>query len=85
MRARCADGPYAGQTFEFPLPYERIQWNNWEWNSDESNVGRRFPVSEEELPIAPLMWINYGTDRHCYQLAENGHYGGWRLVYRDTF
>lgn len=24
MRARCTDGPYAGQTFEFPQP--RVAW-----------------------------------------------------------
>jgi hypothetical protein len=33
----------------------------------------------------PLVWINHGTDRHCYQLTSNGWYAGWRLVYRDTF
>ena len=26
VRARCADGPYAGQTFEFPLPKIYYTW-----------------------------------------------------------
>lgn len=64
MRARCADGPYVGQTFEFPYPPLRFT---------------------EDGPVAPLMWIVNGGDRHCYSLAENHHYAGFRLVYRDTF
>jgi hypothetical protein len=35
--------------------------------------------------IGPLMWINHGVDKHCYQLVSNGWYRDWRLVYRDTF
>jgi hypothetical protein len=35
--------------------------------------------------VGPLMWINHGTNRHCYQLVSNGWYAGWRLVFRDTF
>jgi hypothetical protein len=35
--------------------------------------------------IGPLTWINYGTDKHCYQLVSNGWNRDWRLVYRDTF
>lgn len=69
MRARCADGPYIGQTFEFPRP---------EWNPAPSS-------SFYSLDIGPLMWIINGADRHCYQLVSNGWYRGWRLVYRDTF
>lgn len=83
MRARCVDGPYAGQTFEFPRP--PIHYTNWDWDPRVCDVDRRYPVPESEFPIGPLMWINHGVDRHCYSLAENGHYGGWRLVYRDTF
>lgn len=64
MRARCADGPFVGQTFEFPHP--RV---HWEWT----------------LPVADLVWINYGLDRYCYQPVRNRHCGDWRLVYRDTF
>ncbi len=67
MRARCADGPYVGQTFEFPQP--RVHYSPAVSSSD----------------TGPLMWINHGADRHCYQLASNGWYRGWRLVYRDTF
>lgn len=65
MRARCADGPYAGQTFEFPFP-----------------PTMRFT---KKGPVAPLMWIVNGGDRHCYSLVENRHYSDFRLVYRDTF
>lgn len=71
MRARCVDGPYAGQTFEFPFP--RVHW------------GPAPGSAWEPWPAAELVWINHGTDRHCYQPVENRHYGGWRLIYRDTF
>ena len=32
-----------------------------------------------------IMWIAHGPDRHAYTLAENRDWGGYRLVYRDTF
>lgn len=83
MRARCVDGPYAGQTFGFPYP--KIHWSNFEMLSQPTRVGRQFPVSREELPVAELVWIIDGPDRHCYQPIENANYGTWRLVYRDTF
>lgn len=68
--ARCVGGPYAGQTFTLPWStLDKIHYSTALW-SDE---------------IGPLAWINYGTDRHCYQLVSNGWYKGWRLVYRDTF
>jgi hypothetical protein len=67
MRARCANGPYAGQTFEFPHP--RINYR---------------PAVSAWL-IGPLIWINYGVDKHCYQLVSNGWFRDWRLVYQDTF
>lgn len=67
VRARCADGPYAGQTFEFPRP--KINYS----------------TAVNAYEIGPLMWIINGPDHHCYQLLSNGWYGGWRLVYRDTF
>jgi hypothetical protein len=69
VRARCADGPYAGQTFEFPVPYSKIHYS----------------PSVYSQSIGPLAWIYNGTDRHCYQMISNGWYRGWRLVYRDTF
>lgn len=72
MRARCADGPYVGRTFEFPYP-EKIHWKK----------KRGMPFVE--TPTGPLMWIVNGADHHCYQLVQNCHNGDWRLVYRDTF
>lgn len=85
VTARCVDGPYAGQTFMIPRSVLlKIHWGTWEY-FNEGRGGRRFPVSEAELPISPLVWIHYGGDRHCYSLVANGHYAGWRLVYRDTF
>jgi hypothetical protein len=67
MRARCADGPYVGQTFEFPRPETR------------------YKPHVHSLGIGPLVWVNHGVDRHCYQLVSNGWHRGWRLIYRDTF
>jgi hypothetical protein len=67
MRARCVDGPYAGQTLEFPFP---------QFTYNSSGIG-------------PLVWINYGIDKHCYQMVTNNYvlsrYSSWRLIYRDTF
>lgn len=90
LRARCVGGPYAGQTFTISRRVlDLVHWSNWEYLSGPSRVGRRFPVNPRELPVAPLMWIINGADRHCYQLVQNeisgSVRGGWRLVYRDTF
>lgn len=67
IRARCVDGPFAGQTLEFSRP--KIN----------------YATQPGSMDIGPLMWINYGPDRHCYQLVSNGWMCDWRLVYRDTF
>lgn len=85
MRVRCVDGPYIGQTFEFPHP--ELHWSEWEHLTDPPYVGRRYPVSEDELPMAPLMWIINGVDRHAYSLVRHGRRfsGRWHLLYRDTF
>lgn len=68
--ARCVDGPYAGQTFTLPR---------------SALLKARYLPVIYSLAIGPLIWINYGPDRHCYSLVSNGWYKGWRLVYRDTF
>lgn len=67
MRARCADGPYAGQTFEITVPQSKIHWDD-----DLAWTG-------------PLMWIIDGPRQHAYTMAQNGHYGTFRLVYRDSW
>lgn len=69
VRARCADGPYVGQIFRFTVPPQKIHPN-------------RFSAA---WVVGPLVWIVHGGDRHCYSLVKNTQYGGWRLVYRDTF
>jgi hypothetical protein len=56
IRARCTDGPYAGQIFEFYVPREKIHY------------GR--PALPYE-PVGPLVWIINGSDRHAYSLASN--------------
>lgn len=79
---RCVGGPLAGQTLRVPFGQLRVNWfppgKRWgdEWDRN---------LNGEHFPNAELVWIVYGPDRYCYQPVENGNYGDWRLVYRDTF
>lgn len=70
MRARCDSGPFVGQTLQFRLPWETVHFYV-DWNKKQL--------------VGPLVWINHGTDKHCYQVTSNGWRRGYRLVYRDTF
>lgn len=70
ITARCANGPYVGQTFVIPFNIlDKVHYRPDVWSGD----------------IGPLVWIIYGGDHYCYQFTSNGWYKGWRLVYRDTF
>ena len=72
-RMRCVGGPFAGQTLDVPFGQLKIHW-------------RPPPGSAwEPWPMAELVWIIHGPDRHCYQPVANGWDGSWRLIYRDTF
>lgn len=84
MRARCTDGPYAGQTFTIPRTvHDQIHWSVYRY-PPTSGRAVRFPVNPKELPVGPLIWIIHGADQHCYSLVRAGFYN-FRLVYRDTF
>lgn len=68
MKARCVNGPYVGQDFEFPSPKLNLDKDGY-WHG-------------------PLVWINHGPDKYCYQVVLNQPWT-WsstaRLEYRDTF
>lgn len=71
--ARCIGGPYAGQTFVIPDRL-RVHWGY----APNANRGYHYDG------VGELIWINYGTDRHCYQLLIRWPYHPL-LIYRDSF
>lgn len=74
MRARCADGPYVGQTFEFPTP--EIHWYK---GPGHTHVGPLLWIingpDRHCYSLVQTMTAQRNMNRS----------DGWYLIYRDTF
>jgi hypothetical protein len=74
MRARCVGGPYAGQTFEFPMP--KILWYG---GFGRTHVGPLiWIINGPDRHCYSLVQTMTAQRNVSYTT-------GWYLVYRDTF
>lgn len=74
MRARCADGPYVGQTFEFPVP--EIHWYG---GPGHTHVGPLLWIIDGADRHC------YSMVQSMAARVRGSATSGWYLIYRDTF